>query len=49
MWTHKLMLYYNRFYRMLRYERLFGKNNFLNCNNGHKTHFISYLKKEKRL
>ena len=47
MWTHKLMLYYNRYYRMLNNKRLFEKSNFLSYNNGHKLHFISYIKKRE--
>ena len=43
-WTTEIFLYYHRFYRMLSNERQFGKKNFLSCKNGHKLHFISYLK-----
>ena len=43
-WTTEIFLYYHRFYRMLSNERLFGKKNFLNYKNGHKLHFISYIK-----
>ena len=47
MWTHKLMMYYNRYYRMLQNERLFGKKNFLSYKNGHKLHFIAYINKRE--
>ena len=47
MWSHKLMMYYNRYYRILLNERLFGKKNFLSYKNGHKLHFISYIKKRE--
>ena len=43
-WTTEIFLYYHRFYRMLSNERLFGKKNFLSYKNGHKLHFISYIK-----
>ena len=46
-WSKRIFWYYNRYYRYLNNQRLFGKKKFLNCNNGHKLHFISYLKKRE--
>ena len=43
-WSQEIIMYYNRYYRYLKNERLFGKRNFLNYKNGHKLHFISYIK-----
>ena len=43
-WSREIIIYYNRYYRYLKNERLFGKKNFLNYKNGHKLHFISYIK-----
>ena len=36
--------YYNRYYRYLRNEKLFGRKKFLSYKNGHKLHFISCIK-----
>ena len=46
-WTSELYMYYHRYYRYLNNEKLLAKKTFLNCRNGHKTHFISYLKKRE--
>ena len=43
-WSHKIFRYYNRYYRYLQNEGLFGKKKFLNNKHGHKLHFISYIK-----
>ena len=43
-WHQQILKYYNRYYRYLKNERLFGKKNFLNYKHGHKLHFISCLK-----
>ena len=43
-WSREIIIYYNRYYRYLKNERLFGKKNFLSYKNGHKLHFISYIK-----
>ena len=47
-WKRQIFRYYNRYYRYLHNERLFGKKKFLSCAHGHKTHFISYLKKREQ-
>ena len=47
-WTYELFIYYHRYYRFLNNEKLLSKEKtFLNYRNGHKTHFISYLKKRE--
>ena len=46
-WSHELIIYYDRYYRYLRNERLFGKKKFLNYKNGYKLHLISYIKKRE--
>ena len=46
-WSQRIFWYYSRYYRYLHNQRLFGKRNFLNYNNGHKLHFISCLKKRE--
>ena len=46
-WTSELYMYYHRYYRYLNNENLLAKKHFLNYRNGHKTHFISYLKKRE--
>ena len=43
-WYIKIFLYYNRYYRYLHNERLFGNKKFLNFKYGHKLHFISYMR-----
>ena len=43
-WSREVIIYYSRYYRYLKNERLFGKKNFLNYKHGHKLHFISYIK-----
>ena len=43
-WSHDILKYYDRYYRYLQNEQSFGKKNFLNVTNGHKLHFISYVK-----
>ena len=42
-WAHKIFIYYNRFYRYRKNNRLFGKKEHLNTRNGHKLHFIAYI------
>ena len=42
-WYKHIFMYYNRYYRYLQNERLFGKK-FLNHKHGHKLRFISYIK-----
>ena len=43
-WSQKIYRYYDRYYRYIRNERLFGGKKFLNYKHGHKLHFISYIK-----
>lgn len=43
-WYKHIFMYYNRYYRYLQNERLFGKKKFLNYKHGHKLHFISYIR-----
>lgn len=43
-WYKYIFMYYNRYYRYLHNERVFGKKNFLNYKHGHKLHFIAYLR-----
>ena len=44
-WSQEIFKYYDRYYRYLRNERImFGKRNFLSIKNGHKLHFISFIK-----
>lgn len=43
-WYKHIFMYYNRYYRYLQNERLFGKKKFLNYKRGHKVHFISYIR-----
>ena len=46
-WNRQIFRYYNRYYRYLHNERLFGKKKFVSCRDGHKIHFVSYLKKRE--
>ena len=43
-WSRQIFRYYDRYYRYLQNERLFGKKKFLNYKNGHKLHLISCIK-----
>ena len=42
-WAHNIFIYYNRFYRYHKNNKLFGKIEHLNVKNGHKLHFIAYM------
>ena len=42
-WAHKIFIYYNRYYRYKKNNRLFSKKEHLNTKNGHKLHFIPYM------
>ena len=42
-WAHKIFIYYNRFYRYRRNNRLFGKKEHLDTKNGYKLHFVAYF------
>ena len=46
-WNQSIFKHYNRYYRYLNNEKLFGKKKFLNYRHGHKLHLISYLKKRE--
>ena len=43
-WKKDVFKYYNRYYRYLNNEKLFGKKKFLNYKNGHKLHLILCIK-----
>ena len=43
-WSPEIFKYYYRYYRYLENERMFGKKIFLSIKNGHKLHFISFIK-----
>ena len=43
-WSRQIFRYYDRYYRYLQNERLFGKKKFLNYKHGHKLHLISCIK-----
>ena len=43
-WRQGVFKYYNRYYRYLNNEKLFGKKKFLNYKNGHKLHLILCIK-----
>ena len=44
-WSQEIFRYYDRYYRYLKSERImFGKRKFLSIKNGHKLHFISFIK-----
>ena len=42
-WASNIFIYYNRYYRYLKNNKLFGKNEHLDVKNGHKLHFIAYI------
>ena len=42
-WAHKFFIYYNRYYRYKKNNKLFGKNEHLSTRNGHKLHFTAYM------
>ena len=42
-WAHKIFIYYNRYFRYKKNNRLFGKKEHLNTRNGHKLHFVAYM------
>ena len=43
-WSQQMFRYYDRYYRYLKNERVFGKKNFLNYRHGHKLHLTSCIK-----
>ena len=42
-WAHNIFIYYNRYYRYRKNNRLFGKKEHLALKNGHKLHFVAYM------
>ena len=42
-WAHNIFIYYNRYYRYLKNNRLFGLKEHLDLRNGHKLHFVAYM------
>ena len=43
-WNQRIFMYYNRYYRYLCNDKMFGKNKkFLNYKHGHKLHFVAYM------
>ena len=42
-WAHNIFIYYNRYYRYKKNNRLFGKKEHINLKHGHKLHFIAYM------
>ena len=43
-WSQQIFRYYDRYYRYLRNEKLFGRRTFLNYRHGHKLHLISCIR-----
>ena len=42
-WAHNIFIYYNRFYRYLKNDKLFGKKQCLAIKNSHKLHFVAFM------
>ena len=42
-WAHNIFIYYNRYYRYRKNNRLFGEKEHLDPKNGHKLHFVAYM------
>ena len=42
-WAHNIFIYYNRYYRYKKNNKLFGKKEHLNVKHGHKLHFVAYM------
>ena len=42
-WAHNIFIYYNRFYRYLHNDKLFGKKQRIPMKHRHKLHFIPYM------
>ena len=42
-WAHNIFIYYNRFYRYLKNDKLFGKKTRIAIRHGHKLHFIRFI------
>ena len=42
-WASNIFIYYNRYYRYQKNNRLFGKKEHLNLKHAHKLHFVAYM------
>ena len=42
-WAHNIFIYYNRFYRYLKNDKLFGKKQRVPIKHRHKLHFIPFM------
>ena len=42
-WNQRIFMYYNRYYRYLNNDKMFGKKKFLSYKHSHKLHFIAYM------
>ena len=42
-WTHNIFIYYNRFYRYLKNDKLFGKKQHVAIKHRHKLHFVAFI------
>ena len=42
-WAHNIFIYYNRFYRYLKNDKLFGKKQRLAIKHHHKLHFVAFI------
>ena len=42
-WAHNIFIYYNRFYRYLQNDKLFGKKQCLAIKHRHKLHFVAFI------
>ena len=42
-WAHNIFIYYNRFYRYLKNDKLFGKKQRIAIKRGHKLHFVRFM------
>ena len=42
-WAHNIFIYYNRFYRYLKNDKLFGKTRYLAIKHSHKLHFVPFM------
>ena len=42
-WAHNIFIYYNRFYRYLKNDKLFGKKQRLAIKHRHKLHFVAFI------
>ena len=42
-WASNIFIYYNRYYRYKKNNKLFGKKEHLNVKHSHKLHFVAYM------